>query len=185
MIAILISTEADALHFNDVKTFVLNSVNTCLEKNEGRMAINIIDPGTEGIGPWCEDYECVEKALDEITFESSAVAVDRFSRNDTQTVLAAKTGRALLKHDIMSNGRVPELMIITNYISLPFARMYDSSLNLRGNLSQVHFRMAIVGAPVDYYQYNSSVDHSYMQYYRSFALLAEQDGRLCNLLTGK
>lgn len=75
-------------------------------------------------------------------------------------------------------------MIITNYISVPFAQLYDSSLELRTNLSHVDFHITIVNAPIEYYRLNSSIPNYDMKLYPNFASLAEADANLCELPPG-
>jgi hypothetical protein len=182
VIAILISRLADAEDFDDVKAFVLNSVIGCCEKYEGKIHVNIINPQTGGPSGWCQDSDCVQTILDGINYETSAVPVEQMSKNDTETKDAAKAGRALLNPQLLvDDGRIPELLLITNYISQPFARSYDRFLELRTNLSQVHFRMFIIGAPIDYYWYNSSLSNADLEFFKSFSDLAMADGRLCDV----
>jgi hypothetical protein len=76
-------------------------------------------------------------------------------------------------------------MIITNYISIPFAQLYDSSLELRTNLSHVDFHITIVDANIDFYRLNSSIPNYDMKLYSSFSSMAEADAKLCEIPPGR
>lgn len=103
VIAILLNSQATSDHLSDVKTFIMNSVESCLKLkwNKGRIAINVIDPGTPYHEPWCENADCVQRALAKINIETSAIAADQLSANDTQMHMAAVSGRELLHPEIL------------------------------------------------------------------------------------
>ncbi len=108
-----------------------------MEKYEGKVSVKIIVPHENDIAIWCRDQDCSSAVLDHIDHAISSIPMlGTVAEKDIETLEAIKRGRDLLHPSVLIDDRVPELLLVSNFVSKSFAEEFDLSLELRRHLSQ-------------------------------------------------
>uniref|UniRef100_A0A914URS8 Uncharacterized protein n=1 Tax=Plectus sambesii TaxID=2011161 RepID=A0A914URS8_9BILA len=177
-VAILLSPEGKVHYLGDVRKYILKSIKGCLE-NEDRKRFDVDESGLTGLNNWCELTACVEESLTKVDMVTSDVAADRIGKNETASLLGAKTGRLALDPKTIEYDDVPELTLLTTYKSQPLGRMYEATVDLNREPIRVSFRLTIVSAPAHFFRYSLNATNPHAQFCRNFKSLSEASDHFC------
>uniref|UniRef100_A0A914VX58 Uncharacterized protein n=1 Tax=Plectus sambesii TaxID=2011161 RepID=A0A914VX58_9BILA len=196
-IAILISERAGENNFTKVKRFVQDNINNCMNKPKDKppSAVYIFYPNRaeqNGLDAWCSSQNCIDDTISHITYENNSVPISsQLSKNDKETLLAARTSILLLQNGTRTINRIVDedssdeeddlsiFVIISDYVSEQFALTYDHDKEFRKNLSRIQFLINVVQARADYYIDKSSIPTANLFRFSSFDALDGKDDRLC------